>query len=192
MTNVNEKNSEVGDPEKHRERRTPRRGGDINAYEATGADLLVARRSSIRSRSTSQYLSAESRSLSGWSQRRDLSGSSVLGPGSLAVRCSLRLDFARRHLPRRPRGTAPITVFTSFVFSLCNSQPDSATAVTNHSAPSPVFNSGGDGKFHEHGQSFSFSRTHRWPYQQDIRLEKITQPTEIQSCERFTRVSSDI
>jgi hypothetical protein len=44
--------------------------------------------------------------------------------------------------------------------------------VRNRSAPSPVFNSGGDGKFHEHRQSFSFSRTRRWPYQQDVRLEK--------------------
>lgn len=93
---------------------TPRRGGDINAYEAAGADLLVAKRSSIRSRSTSQYLSAESRSLSCWSQRRDSSGSSVFGPESFAARCSLRLDFARRHLPRR-RLPAPITIVPSFV-----------------------------------------------------------------------------
>ena len=115
MTNVNEKNSEAGDnSEKHRERRTPRRSGDINAYEAAGADLLVARRSSIRSRSTSQYLSAESRSLSCWSQPRDSSGSSVFGPESFAARCSLRLDFARRHLPRR-RLAAPVTIVPSFV-----------------------------------------------------------------------------
>jgi hypothetical protein len=66
ITNISEKNSEAGDnSEKHRERRTPRRGGDINAYEAAGADLVAARRSSIRSRSTSQYLSADKRSLSG-------------------------------------------------------------------------------------------------------------------------------
>ncbi len=152
--------------------RTQRRGGDINAYEAAGTDLLVARRSSIRSRSTSQYLSAESRSLSCSSQRRDSSGSSVFGPESFAVRCSLRLDFARRHLPRRRRGAAPIMFFISFVRSLCNSQPDSAEAVTNSSVPSPVFNSGGVEKFHEHGQLFSFSPTRRWPYQQDISLEK--------------------
>ena len=94
--------------------RTPRRGGDINAYEAARADLLVARRSSIRFRSTSQYLSAESRSLSCWSQRRDSSGSSVVGTGSFAARCSLRLDFARRHLPRR-RLAAPVTIVPSFV-----------------------------------------------------------------------------
>ena len=70
MTNVNEKNSEAGDnSEKHRERGShSTRGADINAYEAAGAALLMARRSSIRSRSTSQYLSAESRSLSCWSQ----------------------------------------------------------------------------------------------------------------------------
>ena len=36
----------------------------VNSYEAAVADLM-ARRSSIRSRSTSQYLSAESSSLSG-------------------------------------------------------------------------------------------------------------------------------
>jgi hypothetical protein len=116
MTNVNEKNSEVGDPEKHREHRTPRRGGDINAYEAAGADLLVARRSSIKSRSTSQYLSAESRSLSCWSPR-DSSGSSVFGPESFAARCSLRVDFARRHLPRRCLA-APVTIVPSLV-SFC-------------------------------------------------------------------------
>jgi hypothetical protein len=34
-------------------------------YEAAVADLVAARRSSIRSRSTSQYLSADKRSLSG-------------------------------------------------------------------------------------------------------------------------------
>jgi hypothetical protein len=94
--------------------RIPRRGGDINAYEAAGADLLVARRSSIRSRSTSQYVSAESRSLSCWSELRDSSGSSVFGPESFAARCSLRLDFARRHLPRR-RLAAPVTIVPSFV-----------------------------------------------------------------------------
>ena len=96
--------------------RSLRRGGDINAYEAAGADLLVARRSSIRSRSTSQYLSAESRSLSCWSQPRDSSGSSVFGPESFAAGCSLRLDFARRHLPRR-RLAAPVTIVPSFVLS---------------------------------------------------------------------------
>ena len=113
MTNVNEKNSEAGDNSENiaSAGRTRRRGGDINAYEVAGADLLVARRSSIRSRSTSQYLSAESRSLSCSSQRRDSSGSSVFGPESFAARCSLRLDFARRHLPRRPRGAAPIMFF---------------------------------------------------------------------------------
>src|SRR6266550_1885849 len=95
--------------------RTPRRGGDLKAYEVAGADLLVARRSSIRSRSTSQYLSAESRSLSYSSQRRDSSGSSVFGPESFAARCSLRVDFARRHLPRR-RLAAPVTI----VPSLCS------------------------------------------------------------------------
>ena len=116
MTNVNEKNSEAGiTPENIASAgRTPLRAGDINAYEAAGADLLVARRSSIRSRSTSQYLSAESRSLSCSSQRRDSSGSSVFGPESFAARCSLRLDFARRHLPRR-RLAAPVTIVPSFV-----------------------------------------------------------------------------
>ena len=96
---------------------TPQRGGDINAYEAAGADLLVARRSSIRSRSTSQYLSAESRSLSCSSQRRDSSGSSVFGPESFVARCSLRLDFALRHLPRR-RLAAPVTIVPPFVLSV--------------------------------------------------------------------------
>jgi hypothetical protein len=43
----------------------------VDAYEAAAADLMVARRSSIRSRSTSQYLSAESRSLSGGSHPTD-------------------------------------------------------------------------------------------------------------------------
>jgi len=116
MTNVNEKNSEAGiTPENIASAgRTPLRAGDINAYEAAGADLLVARRSSIRSRSTSQYLSAESRSLSCWSQLRDSSGSSVFSPESFAARCSLRLDFARRHLPRR-RLAAPVTIVPSFV-----------------------------------------------------------------------------
>jgi len=67
ITNVNEKNSEAGTTPKNiaSAGRTPGRGGDINAYEAAGADLVAARRSSIRSRSTSQYLSAETRSLSG-------------------------------------------------------------------------------------------------------------------------------
>ena|SRR5438067_7116287 len=90
---------------------------DTAHYEAAGADLLVARRSSIRSRSTSQYLSAESRSLSCSSQQRDSSGSSVFGPESFAARCSLRLDFALRHLPRR-RLAAPVTIVPSFVLSV--------------------------------------------------------------------------
>jgi hypothetical protein len=121
---------------------------EADPYEAVAADL-ASRRSSIRSRSTSQYLSAESRSLSGWSQRRDSSGLSVFGPESFAARCSLRLDFARRHLPRRPRGAAPIMFFylpCPFVF---NSQPDSATAVTNRSVPSPVLTLAEMEKFHE-------------------------------------------
>ena len=117
MTKVNEKNSEAGG----QLRKTLRARVALhdvaaisNAYEAARADLLVARRSSIRFRSTSQYLSAESRSLSCWSQRRDSSGSSVVGTGSFAARCSLRLDFARRHLPRR-RLAAPVTIVPSFV-----------------------------------------------------------------------------
>jgi hypothetical protein len=39
--------------------------GKVIVYDVAGADLVASRRSSIRSRSTSQYLSAESRSLSG-------------------------------------------------------------------------------------------------------------------------------
>jgi hypothetical protein len=46
--------------------------------------------------------------------------------------------------------------------------------VRNRSVPSLVCNSGGVGKFHEHGQSFSFSRTLRWPYQQDTGLKNNT------------------
>src|SRR6266513_1775140 len=42
ITNVNEKNSEAGTTPKNiaSAGRTPGRGGDINAYEAAGADLL--------------------------------------------------------------------------------------------------------------------------------------------------------
>lgn len=149
ITNVNEKNSKAGTTPKNiaSAGRTPGRGGDINAYEAAGADLLVARRSSIRSRSTSQYLSAESRSLSCWSQRRDSSGSSVFGPESFAARCSLRLDFALRHLPRR-RLAAPVTIVPSLVLSAFNSNHNSGATVTRSFRPL-CFNSGGTPKFRE-------------------------------------------
>ena len=55
-----------------------KRSCGVNAYEAAVADLMVARRSSIRSRSTSQYLSAESRSLSGGSHPTDPLAASML------------------------------------------------------------------------------------------------------------------
>ena len=104
--------------------------------------------------------------------------------------CDLRLDFGVRRRLRSFRVLSINNPSSSFLSG--TSHHGLGAVVKNRSGPSPVFNSGGDGKFHENGQSFSFSRTRRWPYQQDIRLEKITQPTEIQSCERFTRVSSDI
>ena len=150
ITKVNEINSEAGDnSEKHRGRGWhSTAGGDINAYEAAGADLLVARRSSIRSRSTSQYLSAESRSMSCSSQPRDSSGSTVFGPGSFAARCSWRLDFARRHLPRR-RLAAPVTIVPSFVLSAFISNHNLGAAVTRSSCPL-CLNSGGTPKFREY------------------------------------------
>jgi len=49
-------------------------------YDAAVADLMVARRSSIKSRSTSQYLSAESKSLSGGSERTDPLAAILLRP----------------------------------------------------------------------------------------------------------------
>jgi len=88
----------------------------VAAYEAAVADL-VARRSSIRSRSTSQYLSAERSSLSGWSFRRDSSMALASRSGSFVALSSLRLDFTLRHPPRRRRA-APVTTVCVFC-SLC-------------------------------------------------------------------------
>ena len=128
-------------------RRPPRRGGDTKPYEAAGADLLVARRSSIRSRSTSQYFSAESRSLSCWSQPGGSSGSGLFGPESFSARCSLPLDFARRHLPRR-RLPAPVTI-VSVLLSAFNSHHHSGAAAKDLLA-SFCFNRGGTPKFREY------------------------------------------
>ena len=117
---------------------TPRRGGDIDVYEAAGADLLVARRSSIRSRSTSQYLSAESRSLSCWSPWRD----------SSVVDCVRSTDLSRLFAVcvwillvatfRVAVCAAPVTIFPSFVLLPCNSHHNSGAAVTK-SFRLPIF-----------------------------------------------------
>ena len=93
---------------------------------------MLARRSSIRSRSTSQYLSAESRSLSGGSPP----AASLLRPWLFATLSSLRLDFALRHLPR-PRCPAPVTIVPSFVLSALSSNRNLGAAVTN--LPPPRF-----------------------------------------------------
>ena len=112
-------------------------------------------------------------------------------PSERLLGCSdLRLNLGVRRL--RPFRALPINNPPSKMLLSGTSHHGLGAVVRNRSAPSLVFNSGREGKFHEHGQKFSFSRTRRWPYQQDIRHEKITQPTETQSCERFTRVSSDI
>ena len=157
--------------------------------------LLAAKRSSIKSRSTSQYLSDDRRSLSVSSAWAESSPFMIFGRNPserLLACCDLRLDFDVRQRLRSFRAL-PINNPLSGMLLSGTSHHGLGAVVRNRSAPSPVFNSGGDGKFHEHRQSFSFSRTRRWPYQQDVRLEKkITQRTEIQSCERFTRVSSDI
>ena len=108
--------------------------GKASAYEAAGADLVASRRSSIRSRSTSQYLSAESRSLSGWSIRRDSSMVPVSCSRSFAALSSLRLDFVLRHRPRRRR-PAPVTIVSSFVLFACTSHHNSGMVATT--APDP-------------------------------------------------------
>src|SRR6478672_3719718 len=96
---------------------------------------MEARRSSIRSRSTSQYLSAESSSLSGGSPPTDSLALMVLRPWFFATLSSLRLDFALRHLPR-PRRAAPVTIVLSFVLSALDSHHHSGAAVAkNLSAP---------------------------------------------------------
>jgi hypothetical protein len=138
----------------------------------------VARRSSIRSRSTSQYLRAESRSLSCWSQRRDSSWSSVFGPRSLAARCSLRLDFARRHLPRR-RLAAPVTIVPSFVLSALNSHHNSGAAVTRSFRPL-CLNSGGTPKFRER-RSAKRDRQKRvlWQFQFRAGFSAIGRPVQM-------------
>lgn len=151
-------------------RKPPRRGGDTKPYEAAGADLLVARRSSIRSRSTSQYLSAESRSLSCWSHPGDSSGSGLFGPESFAARCSLRLDFARRHPPRR-RLPAPVTMFRSFVLSAFNSNHNSGEVVTT-SFRLFCFNSGGTPKFREYCSPKS-DRRKRWQFQLHAEFQQL-------------------
>ena len=71
----------------------------------------------------------------------------VFGPGSFAARCSLRLDFALRHLPRR-RLAAPVTIVRSFVLSALNSHHNSGAAVTRSFRPL-CLNSGGTPKFRE-------------------------------------------
>ena len=71
----------------------------------------------------------------------------MFGPESFAARCSLRLDFALRHLPRR-RLAAPVTVVPSFVFSVFNSHHNSGAAVIRSFRPL-CFNSGGTPKFRE-------------------------------------------
>jgi hypothetical protein len=103
---------------------------------------MLARRSSIRSRSTSQYLSAESRSLSGGSACRDSSRSvAFVCPKSFAALSSLRLDLALPHLPRLGR-PPPVTIVSSFVLSACNSHHNSGAAVKKpFPLPSPYFNS---------------------------------------------------
>lgn len=70
----------------------------LRAHDAV-ADRTDAIRSSIRSRSTSQYFNADKRSLSGWSLRRASSGAATLAE-SFAVFCSFRRALLRRHLPR--------------------------------------------------------------------------------------------
>jgi hypothetical protein len=59
---------------------------------------------------------------------------SVFGPESFAARCSLRLDFALRHLPRR-RLAAPVTIVPSLVLSAFNSNHNSGAAVTRSLRP---------------------------------------------------------
>ena len=147
------------------------------AYEAVAADLIAATRSSIRSRLTSQYLRAESRSLSGSSPCGDSSRSKVFFPGSFAVLCSLRVDLARRHLPRRARRAAPITMFRSLVLLLSNSQPDSETAVTKSLRPICCFNSSGDAKVSRPGRG-TFSPGRGATFQKGIRLESKTASTD--------------
>src|SRR6476660_232116 len=98
---------------------------------------MEARRSSIRSRSTSQYLSAESSSLSGGSPPTDSLALMVLRPWFFDTLSSLRLDFALRHLPR-PRCAAPVTIVPSFVLSALNSHRNSGAAVIKIFPP-PMF-----------------------------------------------------
>ena len=71
----------------------------------------------------------------------------MFGPESFAARCSLRLDFARRHLPRR-RLAAPVTIVPSFVLLPLNSHHNSGAAVTRSFRPL-CLNSGGTPKFRE-------------------------------------------
>ena len=70
----------------------------------------------MRSRSTSQYVSAETRSRSGCSPWTEPFLSIVFRPESFGGFSRLRLDFARRQRSRRRRRRiAPITIFLSFV-----------------------------------------------------------------------------
>ena len=79
---------------------------------------MVARRSSIKSRSTSQYLSADKRSLSRESRLRASFGAVVVCPESFTAFWSLRRAFARRHFPRLGRAP-PVTIVASFVLCMC-------------------------------------------------------------------------
>jgi hypothetical protein len=66
----------------------------------------------MRSRSTSQYVSAETKSRSGCSPWTEPLLSIVFRPESLGGFSSLRLAFARRQRSRRRRRIAPITIFS--------------------------------------------------------------------------------
>ncbi len=80
--------------------------------ERSGHQPLAAKRSSIRSRSTSQYLSAESRSLSIPSASADPLSSGICRrhcAEGLLDRCRLRFDFDIRQRLRRRAASIKIS-----------------------------------------------------------------------------------
>jgi hypothetical protein len=129
----------------------------------------------MRSRLTSQYLSAETRSLSGCSPSCSI-GLIRHRPESLARLCSLRLDFAVRQRAR-VRRAVPITIFPSLVLSVCSSDSDAEAAVAKSVPPASCFNN---------GIALKVSRTDQYPtlpggiwLRLQAVVEQFTQPAQL-------------